>query len=382
MSEILAYIGTYHPNGEGVYLYSMNKETGALTRKSVVSTKESPAQLVIDSVNNKLYTASEITNYQGGNNGSVISYSIDVASGSLTFIQECDALGGLPCHLSLDNENKHLMVANYACGSVAVFPIGSDGAVSKSSSFFKTAGDVGPLRAEGSQPGSFSISGHDGVHAHWIGTDRSGRYAFHTDLGQDRIYQWKYSNGNLAPNSPAWIPAASKGCGPRHLVFHPSKDYAYIINEESSTVTHYDFDSNTGLLKERSTISNFEAGYKGSSFGSGIVVSPCGKRIYALNRLRNTITHFDISEQDGSLSFIEEVWTRGDFPRALTIDPTHRFLYVLNQRSDNITYFTIDQQSGKLQFNNNYIDVGSPSQLNHEHINYFLILERVYKSFP
>lgn len=92
--------------------------------------------------------------------------------------------------------------------------------------------------------GSFAISDHNGPHAHMIASDPSGKFVFSTDLGLDRIYQWRFdaASGRLTPNDPPWIAASSAGAGPRHFVFHPDGETVLLVNEEASTLTSYRFD--------------------------------------------------------------------------------------------------------------------------------------------
>ena len=39
-----------------------------------------------------------------------------------------------------------------------------------------------------------------------------------------------------------------EGAGPRHLAFHPSRPWVYVVNELDSSVTDYRFDVDTGRL--------------------------------------------------------------------------------------------------------------------------------------
>ncbi len=45
-----------------------------------------------------------------------------------------------------------------------------------------------------------------------IAADPSGKYVFSTDLGLDRIYQYRFDDrsGKLTPNDPPFISASSK----------------------------------------------------------------------------------------------------------------------------------------------------------------------------
>ncbi|MDF7723679.1 beta-propeller fold lactonase family protein, partial [Enterobacter hormaechei subsp. steigerwaltii] len=210
--------------------------------------------------------------------------------------------------------------------------------------------------------GSFAISDHNGPHAHMIAADPGGKYVFSTDLGLDRIYQYRFDDqtGKLTPNDPPFISASSKGAGPRHFVFTPKGDALWLINEEASTLTHYALDSN-GRLKEGKTVSALPDGYKGTSFAAGLALSADGKQLYVANRLHNSIGHFTVTAE-GTLTHQDDVWTRGDYPRTLTLDKQGRWLYVMNQRSDNITRFRV-APDGKLSAEPDYTPVGSPSQM-------------------
>ena len=197
-----------------------------------------------------------------------------------------------------------------------------------------------------------------------IAADPSGKFVYSTDLGLDRIYQYRLDNatGKLTPNDPPFIAASSPGAGPRHFVFTPQGDGLWLINEEASTLTFYHLDKQSGLLREGKTVSALPEAYKGTSFAAGLVLSRDGKQLYVANRLHNSIGHFTVLA-DGSLRHQDDIWTRGDYPRTLTLDSQGQWLYVMNQRSDNITRFRVAPQDGRLTFSPDYTPVGSPSQM-------------------
>ena len=363
-SSIFAYVGTYNPNGEGIYLMEMDTKTGALTKKGIVSDLPNPAQLVLNKNNTVLYVASETANFNNGNNGSIAAFKLDQKTGSLKKINEVDAKGAGPVYLTTTQNDTMLLVANYQSGSIATFPLTKDGTLNEEPSFvFQSKGTAGAPRPEAAVEGSFAISDHDGPHAHMIDVDPSGKYVFSTDLGLDRIYQWKFDieNKKLVANEPAYIEASSKGAGPRHFVFHPNNKFVYLINEEASTITFYEMDDK-GNLTEKQTQSSLPKGYKGTAFASGLLISHDARFIYAVNRLHNSISVFTISG-NGELELIDNTWTRGDYPRTITFDPSGKYLYAMNQRSDNIALFKVDAKTGKLEFTNQFTAVGAPSQM-------------------
>ncbi|MBP1131858.1 6-phosphogluconolactonase (cycloisomerase 2 family) [Serratia sp. PL17] len=363
-SSHFAYIGTYNPNGEGVYRVQVDPASGALSARTLVSSQANPAQLAVDAKGQTLYVASEVVDFNGTKHGGIIAYRINPTDGSLTQLNQVDSQGAGPVYLSPTPNGRHLLVANYVSGTVAVFPIQSDGKLGNASSVQQQQGPAGAGKPEAAVEGSFAISDHNGPHAHMIASDPGGKYVFSTDLGLDRIYQWRFddASGQLTPNDPPWITASSAGAGPRHFVFHPNGKTLLLVNEEASTLTSYRFDNQKGTLKQQHVVSSLPADYKGTNFAAGLVLSEDGKHLYVANRLHNSIGQFSVGP-DGELHSVAEIWTRGDYPRSLTLSPDGHYLYAMNQRSDNVTRFSVDKASGKLSFAEGYTPVGSPSQM-------------------
>ncbi|MFV0264493.1 MAG: lactonase family protein [Kluyvera sp.] len=352
-----AWVGTYAPNGEGLYRFTVDAETGELRNKTQVSSLPDLAQLTVSRDGKVLYAASEV------DQGVVQAWRID-AQGELLSLNQVASGGAGPVYLSLTPDGRYLLVANYTSGSIAVLPVHDDGSLGDAVDVHQDSGPVGASRPEAAVEGSFAISGHGSPHAHMVRADRSGRFVYATDLGLDRIYQYTIdpASGKLTPNDPPFIAASSAGAGPRHFVFTPAGDGLWLVNEESSTLTYYYLDTHSGLLREGQTVSVLPEMYKGTSFASGLTLSQDGKQLYVANRLHNSIAHFTVLA-DGGLKRQEDIWTRGDYPRTLTLDSQGRWLYVMNQRSDNITRFRVDPQSGALTFEPDYTPVGSPSQM-------------------
>lgn len=359
-----AYVGTYNPNGEGVYRFTVNATDGRLSERALVSRVSNPAQLVANAAGTLLFVGSEVADFNGGQQGGLSAYRINPQDGSLTLLNQVMSAGQGPVWLSLTPDEKFLLVANYISGSVASFPVAGDGKLGAAVSVQQQQGEPGAARPVAAVPGSFAISDHNGPHAHMIESDPSGRFAFSTDLGLDRIYQWRRDpeTGALTPNDPPFIPAASAGAGPRHLVFHPSGDTLFVIAEEASVVTSYRLNRDTGTLTPLNSLSSLPPAYQGTSFAAGLLLGRDGKNLYVANRLHNSIAQIAVTPE-GGMRWVSEVWTRGDYPRSLTLDPAGKTLYVMNQKSDNITRFQVDPAHGTLTFADEYTPVGSPSQL-------------------
>ena len=75
-----AWVGTYNPNGEGLYRFTVDGKTGALRDKALVSSLPNVAQLTVSHDGKTLYAASEVEK------GVVQAWRIE-ANGELTALR-------------------------------------------------------------------------------------------------------------------------------------------------------------------------------------------------------------------------------------------------------------------------------------------------------
>ena len=373
---LMAYVGTFSSplrdmlptqvdlppgNGRGIHLFRVDRMSGAMSAAGICELGTSPSCLAINASGSTLYSANETDRVGENKEGTVSAFAIDRSDGHLTLRNTVSAGGAGPTYISIHPSGRFLFVANYFGGSVAVLPILSDGRLGDATDIRNDAGKLGPTKATNAPPGSFAFSGHDRTHAHMIQADPTGRFVLHVDLGLDQIFVWKFdeNKGVLTPNDPFSV-SLPAGDGPRHFHFHPNGRWFYSIQEEGSTIVLFDYDTVTGQLASRQTISTLPPGFAGSNFCSEILVSSDGKFVYAGNRLHDSIGIFAVGPK-GDLTFLEEEWTRGNYPRSFSFDPTGRFLTCCNQRADNVAIFEVNRTTGGLKFTGHYAPVGNPS---------------------
>lgn len=366
--KTFAYVGSYTSavdggaNGKGIYLVAMDHASGELTQVKLAAETRNPSWLAVDPSGHYLYAANEITDFNG-KSGSVSAYRIDRVSGDLELLNVVSSEGAAPAHLSVDASGKYVFVANYGGGSIAVLPVQGNGGLGAASDVHRDRGSVGPKIPADAPKGSFAFSGHDGPHAHMIEAAPGNRFVLQTDLGQDRVYVYRFDakTGKLEPAATPFV-SVHAGDGPRHFAFHPNKRWMYLLTEEASNVVFFHFDPSTGALEPQQTISALPPHFAGTSFGSEILVAPGGRFLYTVNRLHDTISIFSIGSE-GRLAWIGECSTMGDYPRHIAFDPSGRFVYACNQRSDDIASFRVDGATGRLSFTGQYFPMGSPACL-------------------
>jgi len=358
---VYAYVGTYTPNGGGIYLFLIDQASAALKQLQVVDDIRNPTWLAVNPAQTRLYAVSEIDNYDGLHNGAVVSYAIDAATLQLTRLGAVSSAGSLPAYLSVHPSGKFVFVANYGGGSVAVLPVAPGGALGAPSDVRPGVGARHLGRAADDPSGQFAISDHDAPHMHMVAPDPSGQFVIANDAGLDLTWVWRFDAqaGRLLP-ADVPVVAAPSGSGPRHFAFHPNGRFFYNLYEHDAKVAVYNYDGATGALTHRQTVSALPAKFAGSVLASEITLAAGGRFLYVSNRLHSSFSVFAVAE-DGQLRMTSEAWTHADSPRSIAIDPGGDLLYSCNQKGDSITSFRINGANGGLQFTGRYEPVGSPA---------------------
>jgi len=347
--ELLVYVGTYTRSwSEGIYVYLLDLSSGALRYVSKVTGVENPSFLVLHPHGDYLYSVNELVERADHSGGAVSAFAIDSQTGKLTFLNEQPSQGTYPCHLSIDETGRWVLVANYG-GSLTVLPVRPDGGLGQ-------AVDLVQYRLSGISRGQEMVS-----HVHSILPDPAHRFTLVADAGLDRImiYQLDLTLGKLRPHRKPWV-EVTPGAGPRHMDFHPRGQYLYVINETDSTVTLFAYDQNDGSLRELQKLSTLPKGFCGTNLCADVHVHPSGRFVYGSNRGHDSIAMFAVDGATGGLTCLGQESTRGRTPRAFAIDPTGTFLLAANQDSDTIVTFLIDRQSGRLMPTGHIVQVPMP----------------------
>jgi len=348
--EWFAYVGTYtRQNSKGIYAYRFRPSSGEVTEIGLAAETESPSFLAVHPNHQFVYSANEVANFEGQKAGAISAFAIEASTGKLKFLNRVSSKGAGPCHVALDHTGKWLIAANYDGGSVALFPVHTDGTLGEASSFIQHSGS-GANSQRQSTP-----------HAHYATVSPDNRFVLVADLGLDEflIYNLDRNKGTLTPHDPPFA-KVKPGSGPRHGAFRPDGKFFYGLNEIVPSVVAFRYNAAKGSLEELQTISTLPDDYTGNKSGAEIVAHPSGKFLYSSNRGHNTIAMFQIDAAKGTLTAGNRTPTEGRTPRNFAIDPTGNWLFAANQDTNNIALFRIDQKTGALTSSGKVIQVPIP----------------------
>ncbi len=347
--ELDVWIGTSSAKpSQGIYYCTFNTENGKLSESSLVAEIDGPGFLTLHPTANVLYA---VGNLDG--KPSVVAYAVDNAGGKpqLKLINALEIGDGGAAHVSVDTTGQTLLTAQYGGGSVAVFSLNTNGSLKARTQLIDHAG------------GSKVVSNRqDTSHAHWTGFSPDNRFAFVPDLGLDKvvIYKVDVAASQLTPHGFGEVPA---GAGPRHMKFHTSGQWIYVLNELDLSVSVFDYDADAGTMIIKQTIptvSKEELGKEQFTSASEIRVHPSGQFVYSANRGHDTLTVFGVDPSSGKLRVIELEHIRGATPRNFSLDPSGKWLLAAGQDSHTLASFVVSATSGQLTYNRSVIHTPSP----------------------
>jgi 6-phosphogluconolactonase len=344
------YVGSFttkeRGRGEGLSVYRRSGEADNWALVQLVKELADPSFLAIDREGRFLYSSH-------GDGTQATAYRIDQASGRLSVLNRQPTGGENGAALAIDPTNRVLVVTNYASGTLAVLPINPDGSLAAVSDLARLSGAPGPHRTQ-----------QESSHPHHCPFDPSGRCVVVPDKGLDKIFVYRLdtARGKLVAANPPDV-ATRPGAAPRHVDFHPSQPYAYVINELDSTITTYHFDPEKGALKAVQIVPTLPSSYTGNNTGAEIAVAPSGRFLYASNRGHDSVATFAIDAATGGLATLGWESTQGQTPRFFRLDPAATHLYAANQSSDTVVIFRIDQTTGRLTPTDQIVKVATPTAI-------------------
>lgn len=328
------YVGTYtraegHVDGQadGIYRMKVDAATGKIRRHDLVAELTNPS--FVHRTGKNLYAVSELAR-PGEVTGFLHAYVIK--GKKLKEIGKLPTNGRAPCHVSTDQTDQLIFVANYLDGVAMVYRRDDRGGITVSDQVTIPHALNNPDR----QPWLHSVN---------ASPDNS--LVAIADKGLDKVWMYNLdlADGKLLPHPQASV-ALPEGSGPRHAVWSEDGKFLYVINELSNTVSvlHNRANREFRVLQDISTLPD---DYGGQSYCADLHLAPSGKYLYGSNRGHNSIVQYRVNPTTGGLTTVGWTSTQGDFPRNFSLDPTGRFLYAANQNSGNVSVYALDASTGE-----------------------------------
>jgi 6-phosphogluconolactonase len=125
----LLYAGTYTLHrSKGIYAFRFRAADGDLQPLGLAAEAVNPSALLLVPAGarrgsvHRLLAVQETGKDTNGVDGAVLSYTINSSSGSLQLVDRASSQGDGPCSIALDARGRHVLVANFWGGTIAVLP--------------------------------------------------------------------------------------------------------------------------------------------------------------------------------------------------------------------------------------------------------------------
>ena len=334
---------------EGIYHVRLDRATGKLGRVQLAARIDGPGFLALHPKVPVLYAVGTLQHQPV-----LAAYRVERGGDRPKLVLlEAEPIGdGGAAHVTVDRTGRIALTAQYGGGSVAVFALDPDsGRIRKRTQIVEHRGAsmADPKRQR--RP-----------HPHWVGTSPDNRFVFVPDLGLDQvvIYRLDAEHARLIPHGKAALPA---GAGPRHMKFHPSGKWIYVLNELDLTLAVFDYDASDGtmhLMQVLPTVPKEEVIRERFPTCSEVRVHPSGRFVYAANRGHDTITVFRVDPSTGRVKVVEREPIRGSIPRNFALDPSGKWLVAAGQTSHTLASFAVDPETGELTYTMNIVPAPRP----------------------
>jgi len=322
--------------------------------------------------------------------GKITVYRIDEASGKLSPHQEIELPGAGPLGVSPDKRHLYAVAALPKPGkrrgqpAIATYSLGTDGRLEHvhtaeanlRAGYLMTDATGRFLAGSHYGPGKATIWRlADGVYrgelvqelpfekcAHSSIFSPDNRWLLVPATGPNKVFidRFDAQSGKAVPNDPPFAegpPDADAARCPRHLIFHPTRPFAYTSNErELPGVGAWKWDTDRGTLTRLQNIVTLPDGFTGRIATADLHLTPDARFLYVSNRDvtdrkartgRDSIVGFSVDAATGRLALIGR-FPCEHVPRSFVLDETGRFLYVAGQSDDRLGLYGINPTTGHL----------------------------------
>ena len=338
-------VALYANVGADLTHYDVDVAGGALIKRSTVTLPAGVQYAWPHASRRYLYvaTSSSASGYgKPGTEHHVTAFRIDPASGALTPHGEPIRLPTRPIHMTTDIPSQNILVAFNNPSALHVYRINKD----------FTPGE------EVKQPGPIDA----GIFAHQVRVTPDNRQVVLVTRGNEgtaakvedpgALKVFDYKNG-LLTNGISIAPNGGKEFGPRHLDFHPTKPWMYVLIETQNKMYMYKMDGgriDPEIAFRKETLAE-PKNIRSRQAAGAVHVHPNGRFLYGSNRSQdtieaegkkvykggeNSIVVYSIDPSTGEPTPIQHTETRAIHPRTFHIDPSGRMLVVQHNLPVNV----------------------------------------------
>ena len=325
MSKYMAYVGSYsyRGNAKGITIYDVDMEQGSFTKKGEVAINNA-SYLVTSNDNRTLYSICD----EG-----VVAYHIE-KDGMLTRLNLANIRGMRGCQMSVDSEDKFLMVAGYHDGKATVLNLRPDGSIGTIVDGVYDKG-LGSVAERTFRP-----------HITCVRMTPDKKFIMIADSGVDQVKIYKINDVDHKLVLLDMIPC-DLNSAPKRFIFSADGRFMYLMYEIEDVIDVFTYETGDRVpkLEKIQTIPTTDnTRLSQLTAACTIRFSPDEKHLLCSNAGDNTVAIFNRDEETGLLTLTSCLPISGEYPKDFGLFPDDKHLAVCNHESGSITFFTVDYQ--------------------------------------
>lgn len=339
-SAYMAYVGSYSytGNAKGITVYDVDVENGRFNQR---------CEIDIDNASYLVPSADGKTLYSIADEG-VVSFRIH-ENGDITRMNAASIRGMRGCHLSVEPEGKYLFVSGYHDGKATVMNLNEDGTIAGIAAGIYHKG-LGSVADRTFRP-----------HISCTRLTPGRRFVMVADLGVDQVKIYRYSDEHLMLVDA--IPC-DMGSAPRQFVFSADGKFIYLMYEVKNVIDVYTYETGKRapkIEKIQTIPTTGKAKISQLTAACSLRFSPDERHLFCGNAGDNTVSIFDRDPETGLLKLLCCLPISGDYPKDIAVFPDDRHLACFNHESGTITLFDVDYEKGLLLMSGRPMSVDEPN---------------------
>ena len=317
------YCGAWNFKGEikGIKAFTADAETGRLVLLGVYG-EEFNGQSILALRGDRLVSVCEL-----GSMGRVVSYRL-APTGEAEVADHLDFASPKLSYVVFAPDGRHVFVSSMGDGTVKMIRVAADGKLTLTDEWLLTGHSVTKRQ-------SFAK-----VHSVMISPD--GKLLAAANLGADELEVFAVDQEKETLRLRQSLPV-DFGREPRHMAFHPSGKWLYLLTEGGNRI--YVYRVRDGRLTELAAYDTLDPDGKQEGAAADIVVSPDGRFVYSTNRGQSNIAVWRVLDS-GLLDLAGYRDCGGKGPRGLNLSPDGAWLLSGNNDDGTVTVLPLDPESG------------------------------------